>query len=146
MLIGEWLMSARSKAGKVKIIAGAGLLCLAVGYAISPLVPVIFKLITASFVLVSAGWASLMFLLFYWAVDVCGYRKWTLPLVVIGANSIFIYMFGSFVRLDHVVGIFTRAMAGTSGRLEPLLQAVVVLVVQWLMLFWMHRRKILIRV
>jgi len=145
MLIGEWLMRARSKAGKVKIIAGAGLLCLAVGYAISPLVPVIFKLITASFVLVSAGWACLMFLLFYWAIDVRGYRKWTLPLVVIGANSIFIYMLSSFVRLHYVVGIFTRAIAGTSGRLEPLLQAVVVLVVQWLMLFWMYRNRILIK-
>jgi predicted acyltransferase len=145
MLIGEWLMSARSKASKTKLIAGAGLLSLAVGYALSPIVPVIFKLVTASFVLVSAGWACLMFLLFYWVIDVRGYRKWTLPFVVIGSNSLFIYMFPSFVPLHHVVSIFTQGLALTSGQMELLLRDAVVLVIQWLMLFWMYRRKILIK-
>lgn len=145
MLIGGWLLSARSKASKMRVIAGAGLLCLAVGYALSPVVPVIFKLVTVSFVLVSAGWACLMFFLFYWAVDVRGYRQWTLPFVVIGSNAIFIYMFPSFVSLHPVVSIFTRAMAGTSGHLEPLLDAVVVLAIQWLLLFWMYRNKIFIK-
>ena len=145
MLIGGWLLSARSKASKMRVIAGAGLLCLAVGYALSPVVPVIFKLVTVSFVLVSAGWACLMFFLFYWAVDVRGYRQWTLPFVVIGSNAIFIYMFPSFVSLHPVVSIFTRARAGTSGHLEPLLDALVVLVIQWLLLFWMYRNKIFIK-
>ncbi len=40
MLIGEWLMSARSKESKAKMIAGAGVLCLATGYALSFVVPV----------------------------------------------------------------------------------------------------------
>jgi predicted acyltransferase len=142
MLIGEWLMSARSKESKIKVIAGAGLLCLAVGYGLSPIVPVIFKLVTASFVLVTAGWASLMFLVFYWTIDIRGHRQWTLPLVVIGCNSIFIYMFPSFVHMAYIVGIFT----GTSGHMELVLDAVVVLVVQWLMLFWMYRNKVLIKI
>ena len=145
MLIGEWLLSIRSKASKVKMIAGAGLLCLAVGYALSPLVPVIFKLVTASFVLVSAGWACLMFLLFYWTIDVCGHRLWTLPFVVIGSNSIFIYMFPSFVPLGDWVSIFSKGIAGTSGHLEAVLHDCVVLIVQWLMLVWMYRNKIFIK-
>ena len=86
-----------------------------------------------------------MFFLFYWAVDVRGYRQWTLPFVVIGSNAIFIYMFPSFVSLHPVVSIFTRARAGTSGHLEPLLDALVVLVIQWLLLFWMYRNKIFIK-
>jgi predicted acyltransferase len=146
VIIGGWLLSGRSKASKIKMLAGAGCLCLAAGYALSFIVPVIFKLVTASFVLVSAGWACLMFLVFYWTIDVRGHRKWTLPFVVIGCNSIFIYMFSTFVHLGHLVSIFTKAMVGTSGHMEPLLRAVVVLVVQWLMLFWMYRHKILIKV
>jgi len=146
MLIGEWLMSARSKESKVKLIAGAGLLCLAAGYALSLVVPVIFKLVTASFVLVSAGWACLMFLLFYWVIDVRGYRRWTLPLVVIGCNSIFIYIFPSFVPLGHLVSIFTNHAIAASEQLEPLLRDVTVLVVQWLILYWMYRRKIFVKV
>jgi predicted acyltransferase len=145
MLIGGWLMSARSKESKVKMIAGAGFLCLAAGYALSPIVPVIMKIWTTSYGLVTAGWACLMFLLFYWAIDVRGHRKWCLPFVVIGSNAVFIYMFASIVPLRHWVSIFTPGMVGTSGHLEPLLQAVVVLVVEWLMLFWMYRNKILIK-
>jgi len=146
LLIGEWLMSARSKENKVKMIAGAGLLCLAVGYALSPIVPVIFKLVTASFVLVSAGWASLMFLFFYWIIDVRGHQWWTLPLVVIGCNSIFIYMFPVFVPMYQIVSIFTQGVVVASAPLRQLLNFAVVLVVQWLLLFWMYRHKILIKV
>jgi predicted acyltransferase len=145
MLIGEWLMSARSKESKVKMIAGAGILCLAVGYALSLVVPIVFKLVTASFVLVSAGWACLMFLFFYWVIDVRGYRRWTLPLVVIGSNSIFIYIFPSFAPLGQPVSIFTKHFLPTSGQLELLLRDAIVLAVQWLILFWMYRRKIFIK-
>jgi len=145
LLIGEWLMSARSQERKAKMIAGAGLFCLAAGYALSPVVPVIMKIWTTSYGLVSAGWACVMFLLFYWFIDVRGHRNWSLPFVVIGSNAIFIYMFASIVPLRHWVSIFTRSMVGTSGHVEPLLQAMVVLVVEWLMLFWMYRNKIFIK-
>jgi predicted acyltransferase len=145
MLIGEWLMSARSKESKVKMIAGAGLLCLAAGYALSPIIPIIMKIWTTTYGLVSAGWACLMFLLFYWTIDVRGHRGWTLPFVVIGSNAIFIYMFTSIVPLHDWVSIFTQGIAGTWGHLELLLRAVVVLTVEWLMLYWMYRRKIFIK-
>jgi len=145
LLIGEWLLSARSKASKAKMIGGAGVVCLAVGYALSPIVPVIMKIWTTSYGLVSAGWACLMFLLFYWFIDVRGHRKGTLAFVVIGSNAVFIYMFASIMPLNDWVSIFTKSMAGASGHLEPLLRAVVVLVVEWLMLFWMYRNKIFIK-
>jgi len=145
LLIGEWLMSARSKESKAKMIAGAGLFCLAAGYALSPFVPVIMKIWTTSYGLVTAGWACMMFLLFYWFIDVRSHRKGSLFFVVIGSNAVFIYMFASIVPLHEWVGIFTRSMAGTSGHVEPLFRAVVVLGVEWLMLFWMYRNKILIK-
>jgi predicted acyltransferase len=145
MLIGEWLMSARSKENKVKMIAGAGVLCLATGYALSPFIPIIMRITTTSYVPVSAGWACLMFLVFYWAIDVRGHREWTLPFVVSGSNSILIYMFARLLSVRHWVSIFSESMAGTSQRMEPLLQAVVVLVVQWVMLFRMYRNKIFLK-
>ena len=145
MLIGEWLMSARSKENKVKLIAGTGFFCLAAGYALSPIVPIIMKIWTTSYGLASAGWACLMFLLFYWAIDVRGYRKGSLLFVVIGSNAVFIYMFTSIVPLRNWVSIFSKSIAGPSGHLELLLRAVVVLAVEWLMLFWMYRNKIFIK-
>ena len=118
-------MSARSQESKAKMLAGAGFLCLAVGYALSLFVPIIFKLVTVSFILLSAGWASLMLLIFYYAIDYRGFRKWTLPFVVIGSNSIFVYMFADLVPLRRWVSIFTRAAVAPAGRLEPLLTAAV---------------------
>jgi predicted acyltransferase len=145
LLIGEWLMSARSKESRATMIAGAGLFCLAGGYALSPFVPVIMKIWTTSYGLVTAGWACIMFLFFYWFIDVRGHTKGTLFFVAIGSNAVFIYMVASIVPLRQWVGIFTRSMVGASGHLEPLLRAVVVLGVECLILLWMHRNKIFIK-
>src|SRR5712692_5833759 len=144
--MGPEAMSARSKESKLKMIGGAGLLCLAVGYAISPAVPVIMKIWTTSYGLVSAGWACLVFMLFYWVIDFRGNRKWALPFVVIGSNAIFIYMFTSLIPLGTWVHIFTRQMTGEWANLEPLLSAVLALAVEWFILFWMYKRKIFIKV
>ena len=135
-------MSSRSSQSKAKMIAGVGLLCLAVGYALSPIVPIIMKIWTTSYGLTSAGWACLMFAFFYWLVDLRGRREWTLPLVVIGSNAVFIYMFSSIVPLPDWVSIFTRGMA---ANVAPLANAAVVLLVEWLILFWMYRNRILIK-
>jgi predicted acyltransferase len=145
LLLGEWLMSGRAKVTKAKMLGGAGLLCLAVGYGLSPGVPIIMKIWTTSYGLVSAGWACLMLWLFYWVIDVRGYKKWTLVFTVIGSNAVFIYMFASIVPLHHWVSIFTQSATAPSAYGEPLLRAVVVLVVEWLMLFWMYRNRILIK-
>jgi predicted acyltransferase len=145
LLIGEWLMSARSRESKARIIAITGVGCLAVGYGISPLVPIIMKIWTTSYGLCTAGWACLMFALFYWVVDVQGLRKGTLLFVVIGSNAVFIYMFSSIVPLHAWVRIFTASWVGASSHLEPLLRACLILAVEWVMLFWMYRNKIFIK-
>jgi len=145
LLVGEWLISARSRVKKLKMIAGAGILCLVLGYAMSPLVPVIMKLWTASYGLASAGCACLMFAVFYWVVDMRGYRKWSFPFVVIGSNAIFIYMFTSLVHLGRGMSVFTAGIAGMLGRAGPLFHEVSVIAVEWLILFWMYKRRIFVK-
>jgi predicted acyltransferase len=145
VLIGELLISARPAGSKLKIIAGIGLLCLALGYVTSFVVPVIMKLWTTSYGLLSAGWACLMFLAFYWVVDVLRYRKWAFPFSVIGMNAVFIYMFTSLIPIGRMVGVFTKNIAGILPGSGPLIQALAVLLVEWLMLFWMYKRKIFIK-
>jgi predicted acyltransferase len=145
LLIGELLMSARSKKSKARFIGGIGFICIAVGLALSPVVPVVMKMWTASYGLVSAGWACLMFLFFYLLIDVQGYRKWAFPLTVIGVNAIFIYMFSSLVHLDRIVDVFTQEIARVLPNSGLLFQQVAILVVEWLILFWMYRRRIFIK-
>jgi predicted acyltransferase len=145
LLIGELLMTARSKQSKAKFIGGIGLGCIAAGYATSLAVPVVMKMWTVSYGLLSAGWACLMLLFFYWLIDIRGYRKWAFPLTVIGMNAIFIYMFTSLIHLDPIVAVFTREIGRVWPNSELLFQQVAVLAVEWLILFWMYKRNIFVK-
>jgi predicted acyltransferase len=145
LLIGELLMTGRSKQSKAKFIGAIGLGCILAGYVMSFVIPVVMKMWTSSYGLMSAGWACLMLLFFYWLIDIRGYRKWAFPLAVIGMNAIFIYMFTSLIHLDPIVDPFTREIARIFPNSELLFQQVGVLAVEWLILFWMYKRKIFIK-
>ncbi len=145
LLVGELLRSDRPRRTKLNLVGEGGLLCVIIGYAMSPFIPVIMKLWTASYGFLTAGWACLMFMLFYWIIDVRGYKKWTLPFVVIGTNAVFIYMLTSVIPLGHLVGVFTQGVEAELGSFGPLFSALAVLAVEWLILFWMYERKIFIK-
>ncbi len=145
LLIGELLMGSRSKEGKAKFIGGIGLVCIALGYAISPVVPVVMKMWTTSYGLMSAGCACIMLLFFYWVIDILGYRKWAFPLTVIGMNAIFIYMFSSLIHLDPIVDVFTHGIVRVLPNSALLFQQVAVLAVEWFILFWMYKRRIFLK-
>lgn len=112
-LFGVWtgwlLQSERSHTEKMRVLAVAAAVCLAVGWAMHPWNPIVKRICTSSFTVYSTGWVLLMLLGFYWAVEVKGYRKWTFPFVVLGANSIFIYSVDQVLRswLNRAVGVFT---------------------------------------
>lgn len=95
-LLGVWtaqlLMQRRPHRVNVKLLAAGATMCFVLGWALEPFNPMIKRLWTASFTLASAGWVLLMLLVFYWAVEVQGVRKRSFPLVVVGMNSIFIYL------------------------------------------------------
>lgn len=142
LLLGELLMSARPIRSKVGIIAAVGVSGVALGWALNPIVPVIMKLWTTSYGIASAGWACLMFLFFYWIIDVRGHRQWAFPFVVIGMNAVAIYMAQTLIPLRKIVAIFTTGIAANLGPWGALFQAIAVLVVEWLILYWMYRRRI----
>jgi predicted acyltransferase len=145
LLIGELLMSARSKQSKAKFIGIIGLGCLAIGYGTSFVVPVVMKMWTTSYGLMSAGSACLMLLFFYWLIDIRGYQRWAFPLTVIGMNAIFIYIFSSLIHLDPIVDVFTRPIASLVPNSELLFQQLAVLAVEWVVLFCMYKRKLFIK-
>jgi len=142
LLLGGLLLSPRPAKIKAKAIALVGLSGLAVGWAISLGVPVIMKMWTTSYGVLTAAWACLFFLVFYWIIDVRGYRKWAFPFVVIGANALAVYLSSTVTRIHEIVGILTRGAVTGLGSLGPLFGAAVFLGVEWLILFWMYKRKI----
>jgi predicted acyltransferase len=101
---------------------------------------------TASWTLYSAGWALLMMLVFYWVVEVWGFRKWTFPLTVLGMNSIFIYTVNEILRgwINKSLAVFTRGFKFL-GTPAPVLQSCAVLLVMWSLCYWLYRRKVFLK-
>jgi len=149
VMIGELLRSSRTSKNKMAVlsIAGTGGVLIGLGLHYSFL-PSIMKLWTSSYGILSAGWACLMLLFFYWVIDVRGFRKWGFGFMVIGMNAIAIYMgvslFGS--HISRMLKIFIDGTVSMLGSAGPLFEAACVFGLRWLILFWMYRRKIFIKV
>lgn len=128
---------------RMQVLGGAALACFAAGWALTPLVPMVKRIWTASFTLFSTGWVLLMLLAFYYLVDVRGWRKPVFPLIVVGMNSIFIYSLSIVLAgwLDRAVAVFTFRWQFI-GTLAPVAQASTVVLVMWYLCYWLYQRKI----
>jgi predicted acyltransferase len=145
LLLGQVLMSQRTATEKMRIVGLTGAGCLAAGFALSPLVPIIMKLWTTSYALASIGWACLLFVVFYWLIDVRKRRAWAFPFVVIGVNALAAYLLPTIVPVSKIVGTFTKPLAKNWGAMAPVFTSGAVLLTGWLILFWLFRRRIFLR-
>ena len=142
LLLGQLLRSGLTALKKMQFMAMIGVGGLIIGYVVSLFVPVVMKMWTTSYGILSASWSCLMFLLFYWVIDFLGYRKWAFVFVVVGMNALAVYLCGTVTRLHTVVGIFTKGPADAMGMLGPLFAALAFFAVEWAILYWMYKRKI----
>jgi len=150
VLAGQLLRGNLPAAKKIQRLVTFGAICVVVGYALNPLTPIIKRIATSSFVIVSAGWCLLALALSYWLIDVRGVRKWAFPGLVLGMNSIFIYLFGETVGpqwVNPTVAIFTTGFFWWLGAgLLAVFTATVVLGLEWSLCYWLYRRRIFIRI
>jgi predicted acyltransferase len=142
LLLGQVLLSGRPPQDKLRVVAVTGLACLALGYALSPWIPIIMKLWTSTYALVSIGWSCLLFLGFYWIIDVKGWRRWAFPLVVVGVNALAAYLLPNFIPLGKITGVFVKPIAEHVGSFGPVLVTATTFTAGWLLLWWLYRRKI----
>ncbi len=142
LMLGDLLRSSRSTASKMKLIAAVGAGGIVLGYALSPWIPIEMKMWTTTYGILSAAWASLMFLAFYWVIDVRGWRRWSFFFVVIGMNALAVYLSASVTQLSHIAGIFTNAAAPVLGSATELAHAMLLIAFEWTILYWMYQRKI----
>ena len=98
----------------------------------------------------SRGWCFWLLAAFHWVVDVQGWKGWAWPLAVIGTNSIAAYLIAHLWEGFIERALVTHFGAGTfepfGAGFEPLLKGAATLLVLWLFLAWMERRRIFLRV
>lgn len=151
VLAGGWLRSTRRPWTKVASLAVAGGVCLGVGFFWGQSFPIIKNLWTSSFVLVAGGWSLLLLALFYAVIDVIGWQRWAFPFAVIGANAITIYFARAFIDFNDIAqfflgGVYYMAEVHVSSEFRGVAMAVGVLLVEWLLLLFLYRRRIFLRV
>jgi len=152
LLAGGILRSDRAPGARVRWLTLAGLGGVASGWLLGALglCPVVKRIWTPSFTLWSGGVCLLLLAGAYALVDVYGHRRWAFPLVVIGMNSIAAYciyeLTARFIAasLRTHLGDATFRVAGDPYL--PFVQGLAVVLVMWLILFWMYRRRIFLRI
>lgn len=113
---------------------------------ISPVYPVIKACWTTTYNLLAGGISFLLMALFYLVVDVWKSRKWTLFFRVIGMNSIFIYLFVRVIPVEKVTTFFTGWITIPAGIYGGILTSIFCVLVEWLLLYYMYKKKIFIKV
>jgi predicted acyltransferase len=151
LFAGRWLRAASPQIPMKRLLL-ASAIGIAAGLVLhfTGICPVVKRIWTPSWTLFSGGVCFLFLAGFSWILDVKGYRKWAFPLVVIGMNSIAAYMiahlFERFITDSFRINMGPHAFQIFGAGLEPFIQGTAVLLVYWLILFWMYRRKLFLRV
>ena len=109
--------------------------------------PVIKNLWTSTFVLAAASYSLAIFAIFYYLIDVKGWRKGVVFFQVVGMNSITIYLAQRFIDFQQIGDFFLGGVAG----LVPEALGVVILKIgyfaaAWLMLYFMYKKNVFLKV
>jgi predicted acyltransferase len=152
VLTGQFLISEnRNLTGLKKglIIGAAGIIFLGIGLVWDIVFPIIKKIWTSSFVVYAGGWSLIFLSIFYIVIDVWKFKKLSFFFVVIGSNSIFIYACQSgildFRRMSDFFfkGFITYP---PDPAVQAIIGSIVYLLVSWLFLLFMFKRKIFFKV
>ncbi|NOU16177.1 MAG: DUF5009 domain-containing protein [Bacteroidales bacterium] len=142
----ESLKLAKYKKGITLFIGGVALVLIAVLW--NEVFPINKKMWTSSFVFCAGGLSLIFLSIFYLIIDAFEYRKWAFPLVVIGMNSITIYLcqpaFSGFSAFKDFA--FSGIIHLFSSPVQPIIDASAYLLTGWLVLYFLYRNKIFLKV
>jgi predicted acyltransferase len=149
VVVGKVLMNGWSQNKKVVVLLATGLVAVIIGYSMDPFIPIIKRICTSSFIIVSGGWCLIAMAFSYWLIDVIKFRKFALFFAIVGMNPIFIYLFsnlGGKQLLNQMVIPFTSRLFRWSGEITiHMITIVVVAAMVWYICYFLYKRKIFIR-
>jgi predicted acyltransferase len=145
-LAGQWLQSDKSPNAKTLGLLLAGGALVGAGFLAAESFPLNKKLASTSFTLLVCGLSSLLLGLFYWIIDVRGYRRWAFVFVVVGMNSITIYLAARYIDFKKLAGVFVGELSEPLGTAYPVALACAAAIMQWLFLYYLYKRKVFIKV
>ena len=150
MFTGEFLLDGRrglSGSWKAFYMAVAALAITTAGLCWNLIMPVNKNLWSSSFTCVVSGYSLGMTALFYYLIDVCGYKRWTFVFRVIGLNSITIYMAQRIIPLRYASDFFVGGLASKcSETVGAVIYDIGYIVLCWLFLYFLYRKNTFLKV
>jgi predicted acyltransferase len=157
---GQLLRSGARWWQKLLLLVFGGALCMALGMVAAQYAcPIVKRIWTPSWVLFSGGWVIWMLAAFYLVFDLCRLRWLAIPLVIVGMNSIVMYLMGQMLRpwaigtiKTHFLGLLQHIEIWTSTMFlaDDLFGRVIwptsAFLVFWLIALWMYRQKYFVRI
>ncbi|BBE20215.1 N-acetylglucosamine related transporter, NagX [Aquipluma nitroreducens] len=150
LVAGKWLLTKPDNKSKIAPVIILGALALLVGYGldIAGITPIIKKIATSSFTLVSGGYCLLALAFLYFWIDVMKHTRFLPFFTIVGMNSIFIYLFFEIVvnrwLSDYINTIVNGVISpiGISQAAIAIIGALAIFMVEWYLCFWLYKKKI----
>jgi heparan-alpha-glucosaminide N-acetyltransferase len=151
LFAGQWFQAAAPRQPIRKfVITGVILIALGLFFHLTGVCPIVKRIWTPSWTLFSGGICFLFLSAFSWIIDVKQYRRWAFFLIVVGANSIAAYLIAhlweDFIRRNLLTNLGHAPFLIFGPGLQPLVLGATILLLDWLFLHWMYRRKIFLRI
>ena len=153
LLAGNMMQSSKTQKEKLKffVTVGVSLILFGILLQVTGINPIVKRIWTPAWTIFSGGICFLFLAFFYGVIDVSGTKKWSFFLMVIGANSIAAYVLADggmrsliydslYIHLgQHFDTLFGDAYA-------PLVSGGLTLLLLWMILYWLYKKKIFIRI
>lgn len=132
---------------KIKLLVAIGIVASGLGLLWGLHFPINALLVSSSYVLLASGMSFLILSLFYWIIDIKGYEKWAFFFVVIGMNSLFIYLANHFIDFGNMSRLLFSGIYGIApAKWHPALEAFGGLMLLWLLMYYLYKKKIFFKV
>lgn len=132
---------------KVLYMAFAGIIFILISQIWNLDFPINKNLWTSSFVMLVGGCSLILLSLFYYIIDVLGYKKWAFFFKVIGMNSILIYISGRFINWEYTTNGFFKWLFQLTGEpYDAVVKALFFVLVEWAFLYFLYKKKVFLKV
>lgn len=184
LMAGQLLRGTRQAEEKFQRLITGGVICFLIAMAadttiwpVSPeyfgwkawsLCPIVKKIWTPTWAVFSGGWCLTLLALFYWVIDIQGFKRLAFPLAIVGMNSIVMYCMSNMIsgwianmlkiHLTTIDSIdfrwgskfyrtrFVEYLFSPTYAYAPILLSMTVLFVLWLICLWLYRRRLFVRI